>query len=234
MTNVIGELTLGVLGGMGPDATINFLSEVISRTPTTSDQDHIEMIIHNDPKIPDRNEAILGDGDSPLPRLRRNLEKLVVAGSDLIAIPCNTAHFYYDQLNSCADVDILHIVEECRKEVQSRGFHKVGLLSTETVMEIGLYRNEFKTVSIDIVHPNNKEYLMESIYSLKEGNRNKAQCLLDSVVSDLETKGVEALLVGCSDLSVLKTNTRIPVFDPTTILAKSCIDAVKQISQEAK
>lgn len=222
------DLVLGVLGGMGPDATVNFMDEIVSRTPTDRDQDHIEMIVYNDPKVPDRNQAILNGSKTPVPRLKRNVQRLESSGADVIAIPCNTVHYYYDELAESVDVDILHILQESKTEIQRHDIDTVGLLSTSTVIEVELYRDEFEDVDIDVLHPENSDYLMDAIYSIKKGDYKKAQKLVDEVVNDLTRRNIDGLIVGCSDLSLLTIKTELPTFDPTNILAEACIQRVTE------
>jgi aspartate racemase len=222
------EGVLGVLGGMGPDATVNFMNSIIATTPATRDQDHIEMVVYNDPKIPDRNTAIREGAESPLPRLQRNAQKLEQSGVTLIALPCNTAHFYYDDLVSSVSVELLNIVEETKKCIQKEGISSAALLSTSTVMETDIYRDGFSDTAIDIFYPEQRDELMNAIYSIKEGDIQTAETIVNNIVSDLENKGADAILVGCSDLSVVSIDTCVPVFDTTAILAEACVAEIKE------
>lgn len=224
MTN---EKVLGVLGGMGPDATANFIQEVIAATPAERDEDHIETIVYNDPKIPDRNEAILEGAESPLPRMSRNAERLESVGADVIAIPCNTAHYYYDEVASSVDVDVFHMIELTRERVELNEVEKAGLLATSTVMETRLYRDVFDDSPVDIVHPEAKDRLMDAIYAVKRGNRAEATAIVDDIITGFADDGVEVVLVGCSDLSVLASNWSLTTVDPIRVLADACVATVQ-------
>ncbi|MEA5388497.1 amino acid racemase [Haloarculaceae archaeon H-GB11] len=222
-----GEPTLGVLGGMGPDATVNFMSEVVAKTPAARDKDHIETVVYNDPKIPDRNKAILEGAESPLPRMIRNAQRLESMGVDIIALPCNTAHYFYDDLAASVDIEIIHMIERTRERLEAQDLSAAGLLATSTVMETELYRDVFRNSTVDLVYPNQTDRLMEAIYAVKEGRWETASEVTDSVVSEFKEQGLEAVIVGCTDLSVLSSDWDLSAVDPTEILAEECVEAVQ-------
>lgn len=226
------EGILGVLGGMGPNATINFMEMVTTATPAERDQDHIEMLVYNDPKIPDRNTAILEGTESPLPRLQRNAKRLEKGGADLLAMPCNTAHYYYDDIADIVDIEFIHIIRETVKELQKHDIKSAGLLATTTVMETDIYREEFENSGIGIHYPNNRENIMDSIYAIKKGNYSRAEKIITKVINQFEADGVDAIIIGCSDISVLSIETTIPTFDPTKILSSECVTRLSDIDQQ--
>lgn len=231
-SNVSGtdEGVLGILGGMGPEATVNFSQELLTVTPAEEDQDHLETIVYNDPKIPDRNEAILGEGESPLPRLKRNARRLENTGAQLLALPCNTAHYYYQDISSAVDIDIVHMVEEVKSEVEKTGAERAGLLATTTVFEADVYGEQFEESSVELLQPDERNRLMECIYSVKSGHADVAQREFDSIVSDLGSTGVDCIIVGCTDLSILDFNTTLETFDPIKVLARECISRLTNYS----
>jgi len=221
------EKVLGVLGGMGPEATVDFMDKLVSATPAEVDQDHIETVVYNDPKIPDRNSAILNGSESPLPRLVRNMQRLENIGADVLAAPCNTAHYYFEELNTKTNADFINMVTEARRELEAADIESAGLLATETVMETGVYANEFVNSSVDLIEPDSRDSLMECIYDIKQKHHLRAQKSFDIVIDELESKGVEALIVGCTDLALLEVRSEARVFDTTTILAEACIERMK-------
>src|SRR3712207_3622601 len=133
---------LGVLGGMGPMATVNFMGKVVQNTPASCDQEHIEMIICSAVNIPDRTAAILGEGANPFPAMRDALRRLEGTGATCIAIPCNTAHHWHAALQAETSVRILHIVDAVADTLASRGVQGgcIGVLATSGTIKVGIYQ----------------------------------------------------------------------------------------------
>ncbi|HXF67998.1 MAG TPA: amino acid racemase, partial [Burkholderiales bacterium] len=132
---------LGVLGGMGPLATVDFMRKVIEATPARSDQEHLPLIVYSVPQVPDRTAAILQGGASPLPAMLRGIEVLGRAGAQALAIPCNTAHYWYDELVRQGGLPILHIADAACAALERRGVRgaAVGLLATSGTLAAGFY-----------------------------------------------------------------------------------------------
>ena len=132
---------LGVLGGMGPMAGAAFAARVVALTPAERDQDHIPLVLWNDPRVPDRSSARLGQGEDPLPAMLRGLRLLERSGADLVAIPCNTAHLWYDQLAAATRLPVLHIVESVCDDLErlGAGGGRVGLMGTAATLQLDLY-----------------------------------------------------------------------------------------------
>lgn len=217
------EPLLGVIGGMGPEATVQFLDKVIAATPAERDQDHVETIAYNDPNIPDRNDGILRDGQSPLPRLRQNATRLEEFGADVLAIPCNTAHYYYDDIANEVDAHVVNMIAEVRKRLEQSNVNKAGLLATSTVMDVGVYRDEFKSSPIELIHPQRIDHLMDAIYAIKRGNKKQGREKVNQLIT--EFTNVDAVITGCTELSVVCIRSDAQIVDPTTILAESCVKA---------
>lgn len=137
----MSEKVIGILGGMGPEATIDLFYKIIKLTPAEKDQDHLRIIIDNNPKIPDRIAAILGKGEDPLPVLQETARNLEKAGADFIIIPCNTAHYFLSSIQESIKIPILNMIEETAKETQKRipQIQKVGLLASIGVYETKIY-----------------------------------------------------------------------------------------------
>lgn len=137
----MGEKVIGVLGGMGPEATADLFRKIIRATPAEKDQDHIRVIIDSNPKIPDRTAAIIGGGPSPLPEMTETAKNLEKAGADLIIIPCNTAHYYYEKLKKSIRIPILNMVELTAQAIKGGFPHvkKVGIIGTTGTVRAGIY-----------------------------------------------------------------------------------------------
>lgn len=226
LTDVSTNSLLGVLGGLGPEATVAFMSDVIEHTPAKRDQDHIEMIVYNDPKVPDRNYPDRRKGKNPLPHLRRNAKLLEQTGVDLIVIPSNTTHRYYDDIAQSIDIPILHMISTVRSKVESMDIDVAGVLTTETAIEIELYDDIFQGSEVDIVYPNDVQCMMDSIYAIKQGDYQESTQLMDTVVSNLSDENVDAIILGCTEFSIPSWDWDITRVDSTTVLAKHCVEMI--------
>ena len=165
------EKVVGVLGGMGPEATVDFLGKVITLTPANKDQDHLRIIVDNNPKIPDRTEVILTGDQSLLPVLVATAKNLEKAGVDFIAIPCNTVHYFYDDLVKETSVPVLHMIREvvCAVKARLPQCQRVGLLATTGTVTTNLYQREFGQEKIEVVVPDvqTQARVMEAIMGIK-------------------------------------------------------------------
>lgn len=224
--------TIGILGGMGPDATVNMFNLIIRFTKAGTDQEHIPVIIVSDPKVPDRSAAILSGGPSPLPMLAEGAKKLEDAGADLIVMPCNTAHYYYDEIIKHINVPFLHLQRETIRYIKNmkRGLASFGLLATTGTIETGLYQGLFDEEGLKLITPDRKgrAKIMESIYGekgLKAGFTEEPRRLLLEVIEHLKGQGAESIIAGCSEISfALKAEELgLPVIDPIAITVKAAI-----------
>ncbi|MBS3787340.1 amino acid racemase, partial [Candidatus Bipolaricaulota bacterium] len=129
--------TIGILGGMGPEATIECYKSIIDQTPADTDQEHLSIVIVNNPQIPDRTEAILYDGDSPVPALQDSARVLEVAGADFLIMPCNTAHHFVSEVEKAIEVPVLNMIETTVDQLEPGS--TVGLLATMGTIKTGIY-----------------------------------------------------------------------------------------------
>lgn len=226
----MSEKVLGVLGGMGPEATVDFFKKVVALTTANIDQEHLRIIIDNNPKIPDRTKAILTKSQTLVPVLiatARNLEKL---GVDFIAIPCNTVHYFYDDLIKEITVPVLHMIREVAKAVKSTNskYEKVGLLATTGTVTANLYQREFQKVRIEVIVPTPKVQtdVMDAIQEIKAGHdKNLAKKVLIKVARQLLEQKAQALILGCTDIPLVirQQDFTVPVFDSNQILAEAAV-----------
>ncbi|MGI6576204.1 MAG: aspartate/glutamate racemase family protein [bacterium] len=226
----MGEKKIGVLGGMGPEATADLYLKLIKATPAKVDQEHLRVIIESNPKIPDRTAAILQGGTDPLPLLVDTAHNLIKAGADFIIIPCNTAHYYLARLQEQCSVPILNMLAECaawgKKYVPDLA--KVGLLATKGTIATGLYHNAFRDYGVEVLIPDaaEQEQVMEVIYKVKAGcpGSQLKESLLKAA-QGLLNRGVQALVLGCTELPLVLQagDAPVPVLDPTDILARRAV-----------
>jgi len=221
--------TIGVLGGMGPDATSLFFQRVVALTPAQSDQEHIPVIIYNNPQIPDRTQAILARGESPVPALKDSIALLQRASVDFICIPCNTAHVYYDEMQRSVDVPIVNLIESVVDDILKKfpDMSKVGLLSTVGTIKSGLYHNALT--------PNEVQHdsLQGAIHKLKKQSRDPST--IQPLVNDLIQTGAQGLILGCTELSLIAKELilSVPVFDSIEILAERAVQLAFRENKKA-
>jgi aspartate racemase len=228
------EKIIGILGGMGPEATIDLFYKIIKFTPAEKDQDHLRIIIDNNPKIPDRTAAILGKGEDPLPALQETARNLEKAGADFIIIPCNTAHYYISQIQESVNIPILNMIEETAKETQQIIYQikKVGLLASIGTYKTEIYHQQFKKFNIEVIYPEekDKEEVMKAIYAVKAGDlSNEVKGNILKIAQKLIDKGAEVIITGCTEIPLIlkERDVSVPLIDPTQILAKIAVQKAK-------
>jgi len=216
---------------MGPAATADFYQKIIQATPASGDQDHLKVLILSNPHIPDRTAAISGDGPDPLPALVESAQVLARAGCDFIAIPCVTAHFFYDPLQRAVPIPILHIVGETVTTVVKEypECRRLGLLATTGTLASRLFESYFEPRGLQILLPDpgvQASTVMEAIYAVKHGEAlDRPRRLIQEAAAHLERQGAEAIIAGCTEVPLILRDgdLSIPVIDPTWILAKAAV-----------
>lgn len=236
----MAEKTIGVLGGLGPWATLDLFEKILRLTPASRDQDHLRVIIDNNPKIPDRSPAILGGGADPTPALVATARNLERAGADLIVIPCNTAHAFYGQIASAVAIPVLHIMDEVAKAARAQvsSLRRAGVLATRATMAAGLYHRAFERVGVEVVGPDasGQEIVNRAIYGVKAGQPGAALTgELLPVAQGLVDRGADAIVLGCTELPfVLRPgDVAVPMLDSNFILAQAAVRAATQAAEAA-
>lgn len=196
---------LGILGGMGPLATYTLYKGLIEATPAKTDQEHINMVIANAAYIPDRTAGILHGGRSPLPALQEELQRLEAAGCDLIAIPCNTSHYYYDTLQAGCGVQILNMVALTARHLQQAGVKTACLFATEGTIKTGVYQAALEKEGIHLETVKDAEIvqLMDVIYAVKAGQQPDT-APLQATAQAYAARGCEKIILGCTELSAIR------------------------------
>ncbi|MBE9510018.1 MAG: amino acid racemase [Bacteroidetes bacterium] len=223
---------IGILGGMGPEATSKLFSLIIKNTKAQNDQDHIPVLIVNNPKIPDRSLFILGKGPSPIKMLVEGALKLEQMGADIILIPCNTAHFFIKQIEEKIHVPIIDMIKETARYVLYKypEIKKHGLLSTAGVCRTAIYKKAFEDIGLEIINPDTlyQQQNMTVIYGktgIKAGSKTVPRKILLQSVANLEEKGAGAIISGCTEISLVlkQPHINIPLINPLKILAVKSI-----------
>jgi len=220
---------VGVLGGMGPLATIDFMSKVLRATPAETDQQHVPMVVSSIPQVPDRTEAFRGEGASPLEAMLASGRRLADAGAQLIVMPCNTAHLWFDELQHALGLPMLHLVEAAIDDaVAAAGPRaKVGLLATDATLASGLYVNRGAS-AVQWLLPTAAETLdlvMPAIAAVKAGRLEAGGALLLQAAQALQRRGAEVLILGCTEIPLVLNaeNAPLPVVDATGALARRAV-----------
>jgi len=228
------EKVIGILGGMGPEATIDLFYKIIKFSPAEKDQEHLRIIIDNNPKIPDRTAAILGKGEGPLPALQETAQNLEKAGADFIIIPCNTAHYFLSQIQKSVRIPVLNMIEETAKDIQQRipQIQKVGLLASIGTYKTEIYHQQFKKLNIEVVYPDekDKDVVMKAIYAVKAGDLSEGvKSNILKIAQKLIDEGVKVIIAGCTEIPLILKEGDIPVplIDPTQVLAKIAVQKAK-------
>jgi len=218
---------LGILGGMGPLATVDFMQKVIDLTPAKSDQDHFPMLVASVPQVPDRTAAILRGGESPLPVMLGGLRTLNTAGVSCIAIPCNSAHHWYDDMARESKAPILHIADAACAALTAGGIagRTVGFLGTSGVLKAGIYQKRLAERGFDCLVPDEADQenqVMGGIYHVKAGDLDAARGLLTAAADGLRARGAAAVILGCTEIPIVIDEGE-DVVDATRALAQASI-----------
>lgn len=228
---------LGVIGGLGPMATALFMKMIIEMTDAESDQDHIEMIIYNCPQIPDRTGYILGKTTlSPVPEMIRIGRKLAIEGVELIAVPCVTASYFYEELATGIRVPVIDILREVCNCLKKRNIRCVGLMATSGTIAGGVFRKTLAESGFDLILPDAEaqEDIMHIIYENVKANRSVEMDRFDRAAQQLKDAGAETIILGCTELSVVRENCSLgpEYLDVMRLMAKSAVERCGRLRKE--
>lgn len=224
---------LGVLGGMGPLASAQFMLRLTLLTPALRDQEHIPTVLWSDPRVPDRSRGRGAGGDDPLPWLLRGIEGLKRAGCGAIAIPCNTAHGWYEPMWEAAGMPILHIVDAAATELRRCGIGPatIGVMGTQGTLDMRLYQDRLHSQGWDCIVPTDAEMATRVTPAIAEVKANRvaeAYAPLAEVVNRLAARGAVAVVLGCTEIPLgiqagPQETLHVPVVDTIDALARAAI-----------
>ncbi|MCL2603899.1 MAG: amino acid racemase [Defluviitaleaceae bacterium] len=223
-------MTLGVVGGMGAQATALFYEKLIALQNVETEQEYIDVLIYSKSSIPDRTAYITGkSGESPLPALLHAVKTLKTAGASCIAIPCITSHFFLDDLGNRDFGCILNMLEETARHISGTGYKKVGLLATMGTLHGRFFHDALARYNIETLEPTpaDQAALMEYIYAIKKG-RSVDLARLHGFSGALLSQGAEAVILGCTELSVAAKDSSHDYIDALDILAQAAITKSKK------
>jgi len=202
---------LGIIGGLGPMATAHYLALITQMSEALKDQDHIEILLHSCPKIPDRTDFITGKSAlNPEPDLVMLGKELANAGAEIITVPCFTAHYFLQAIRSAIDIPVIDAIDETALYLKNAGIGHAGIIATDGMLCSGLYQDKLKAAGIKTYLPNPEAQrkIMELIYKIKSGQVIDHDCFIQ-ISQPLFNSGAEIVLLGCSDLSLLKNNQNL-------------------------
>ncbi len=226
--------TAGVLGGLGPMATVYFFNMVVSLTKASCDQEHIDMMISNKATTPDRTNFIIGQSKiSPAQTLNQEALKLQNAGVDFIVMTCNTAHYFYDEIIQGLNIPFLSILEETVLNAKKRGFKKVCILATTGNIEAKLYQNMCEKHGLEFSIPTNaqQEIVMDIIYGHIKKGTSPDLTEFNQLIREQQANGCDGAILGCTELSILKQDFNLDdnfYIDSLEVLALKTIELAKE------
>ena len=220
--------TIGIIGGMGPLATADLFEKIVGHTKAACDQEHLHVVIDSNTNIPDRTAALLHGGADPLPELVKSAGRLEKMGADVLIMPCNTAHNYYDGIAAAVSVPVLHMVRLTAQALVERGVKKAGLLATDGTVRTGIYQKSFAGSGVELLTPDEagQRAVMEMIYQgVKAGDMAFDAQPARQAMERLLAAGAEVLILGCTELplAVKLYGIALPAVDPTLELALEAI-----------
>jgi aspartate racemase len=201
---------IGVFGGMGPSATVDFMDKLVQLTPAKRDQEHLPVIVASLPHIPDRSRSILGTGPDPLPQLLKGIEFLNGAGVGVIAIPCNSSHHWYRQMSAASRVPILHIARSCVAAIEQGGAQRVAIFATRGALASGFYQQELQERGIGFLVPDPQDAQMrvdDCIREVKAGDVAAAGASLGKAFQLAQEQGATAVIMGCTEIPIAARHT---------------------------
>lgn len=221
---------VGVIGGMGPLATVDLYRKIVEHTAADCDQAHVRTIIDSNTNIPDRTAALLSGGESPVRELQSSARLLEQAGAQVLVMPCHTAHCFYDEVQAAVHVPVLNMIELTVQELKRRGVARAGLLATGGAVQSGIYQRHFEGSGIELLlpDPEGQAALMDMIYSgVKAGRSDYDTQAVRTALDSLIDAGAQTLILGCTELppAFEMYGLDYPNLDPTLTLALAAITA---------
>ncbi|MCG8338621.1 MAG: amino acid racemase [Proteobacteria bacterium] len=228
------EKIVGIIGGLGPDATVDIMQRIIRLTPANDDIDHIRCIVDNNPKVPSRIKALIDEtGECPGPHMAEMGKKLEQWGANFLIIPCNTAHYYYQHVVDAVTIPVINLIDlvvsEFVRSYPDR--RKVGIAGSTAIIKTRLYSDRFQKHGIEDIYPDDtyQDLLLQGIKMIKAGVTGPE---VDTIISDafnnISRKGADVIIIACTELSVVCQGMPFNMIDAAEVLARETVTIVKQ------
>ena len=220
--------TAGIIGGMGPSATVDLFDKIIRHTRASADQEHIHILIDCNAGVPDRTAAILRGGESPLPMLIESAKRLEAAGADFLLLACHTSHYYYDGIQEAIEIPILNMIELTAEYIKRLGYQSAIILGTEGSRSTGIYQTAFAKLGMEALYPddNIQKAVSAMIYEgVKAGRKEWDAAPLSCRLAEMEARYRTLSVLACTELpiAVKEYGLKGSFVDPTLVLAKEAI-----------
>lgn len=221
--------TLGVIGGLGPMATAYFLELVTKMTDASCDQEHLKIVIWSRPDTPDRTRFILGLSDEdPRGIIVDSGRRLVSQGAECLAIPCITAHYFHDEIEELIGYPVINLPAEVVSHLKMYGWNRIGIMATDGTIQTGLFQRELERQGMHAVipKPESQKKVMHLIYDDVKANKPVEMNLFKEVVSELKGRGAQVVVLGCTELSLIKQgrDLGLGILDAMEVLARTAIE----------
>jgi len=231
----MAEKVIGILGGMGPEATLDLFAKIIANTPAAADQEHLRVVIDSNPKVPDRTAAILHGGPSPVPAMIAGIRVLERAGADFVVIPCVSAHFFLEELQREAGLPILSMFDVAAEHIRQHHpyIRTVGLLATTGTLQGDRFRGKLRRSGIETITPAgpDQERIMAAIYAIKGAPGGRSREAIGAEIRDIAgrliQRGAQGVVAGCTEIPLVLQpgDLSVPVFDTLLLLARAAVVA---------
>lgn len=220
---------IGVLGGMGPEATIYFMQQVVNAVEARDDADHIPLLVDNNTQVPSRIKAILeGGGEDPGPVLAQMAKGLAGAGAEALVMPCNTAHYYAGQVSAATGVPFLNMVElSCAEAARIAPSGKVGLLGSPALQQVGVFEKALADAGLTPIYAAEQGRALASIRSIKaQGPSEFAAHTLTDICTQMVDDGADVICICCTEFSLLAADidAKVPMFDAMQVLVSAAVE----------
>jgi aspartate racemase len=227
---VTGWRTIGVIGGMGPAATVDFLARLVTAVGAADDRGHPRILVDSNPHMPDRNAARRGEGPSPGPALAAMARGLEAQGAELLAMPCNAAHGWADEIRAATDLPFIDMVAAAAREAIATGAPRIGVIAVEATLESGLYHRPLEAAGLELLAPD-ADAVRRLVQRVKAGDmgpgaRDEARAIAEA----LATGGAGAVIAACTEIPLVldAEACRLPFIDSTAALVRATLAAARR------
>lgn len=219
---------LGIIGGVGPLATMLIGEMIVRRTKAKKDQEHVHTIIDNDTTIPDRTAYILDSTkENPVPVLQRDTRKLISYGAEVICIPCNTAHSFYEEMQVASSVPVLHMIRETAMRARNLDARRVGILATDGTLTSKVYQTALEEVGIEPIVPSEdiQQQVMAVIYDYVKSGKDVPLVIWQPIEEAMHAMDCDRIILGCTELSIVNKELKLgeQYIDSLIVLAEAAI-----------